>query len=602
MKKKKRLINFGLIFLISIFLVASVSASFCCERTKLGAWCQNVENEADCDASYDSVQTSCEATYYCRTGTCIDNNEGLCMPNTAERTCTDEGGAFDSRTKDEIPQCQNGCCLIGENAAFVTQVRCEKLASDAGQESDFRAEITEQMQCLASANPSERGACVFTNDKNQKDCDMITREECQARQTTTGTPITQQSQTFLQKIFGGGQQAETPTLTELGVSFNAEFLCSAEELNTICGPRGGTACGEDDKVYFQDTCNNLANVYDNRKLNDNDYWTHIRSPTCDDGAGNKGSATCGDCDFSGSICKQKKIGETVNYGNFICRNLDCVDYTNADEGFAGTNHPKYGERWCAKSSGVETITATTEKDITTLMGGDNPVTNNLPGSRYTVKQCYNGEITLISCSEFRGEVCVQSDLDETDAVFRSAVCKEHVFTQCYGQNNSKDCENRELRDCKWMGTGYGFSDKGLINKTETDETKNNINIASGICVPLYAPGFDRTSDNVNENGADICPRASSACVVTYELPVGGGAFTKKSVSDLTLEEKKKRCVKNCQCLPRSAEEIAAGETEWQTTMNSMCIALGDCGNKNNLLGKLGEVREVIMIKAADSTA
>lgn len=577
---------------MSIFLISFLSASFCCERTDSGAWCQPEENEESCDASYDSVQTSCEATGYCRTGTCIDNNNGLCMPNTAERTCADEGGSWDIRTTSEIPQCQLGCCLIGEQAAFVTQVRCESLASQYGQQSNYRADITDEMTCLASANPSEKGACVFTNDKNQKDCDMITREECQSRQTTT-TPV-ESTPGFFERIFGGGTE-ETPALSELGVSFYAGFLCSAEELNTICGPRGGTVCGDDGKVYFQDTCNNKANVYDNSKLNVDDYWTHLREPSCDDGAGNKGSSTCGDCDYlSGSICRQKKVGEATSYGNFICRNLDCLSYSNADEGFTGDNHPKHGEKWCAKSSGVGEITTTTNGTDVTITGGSNSLTDNLPGSKYYFKTCSNSEVITTPCAEFRDEVCVQSDLDETDAVFRNAVCKMQVYTQCYFQNSSKDCENKELRDCRWMETGYAFSTNGLINKTETEETKNNAQIPNGICVPLYAPGFDRTSSDAKKNGAEICTLASSACVVTYNVPLGQGALTKQ-ISELTLQQKidicKKYKGKNCQCL----------QPDWALGMNSMCISLGDCGTKNNLIGKAGEIREVVVITAANST-
>ncbi len=578
------MINLGMIFLMSIFLISFLSASFCCERVKNnGPWCQSMENEADCDASYNSVATSCDATSYCRTGTCIDNNNGICTPNTAQRTCTENGGAFDQRAVSDIPQCQLGCCLIGEQAAFVTQVRCESLASDYGQESDYRADITDQMICLASANPSEKGACVFTNENNQRDCDMITREECQSRQTTTA-PATEPG--FFERIFGGGAE-ETIELTELGISFYAGFLCSAEELNTICGPRGGTACEDDGRVYFKDTCGNLANVYDSDKLNNNDYWTYMREPTCDDGTGNKGSSDCGDCDYlSGSICKQKKVGESVSYGNFICRNLDCLSYSNTDEGFSGDVHPKHGERWCAKSSGVDKITATTDEEgVTILTGGDDLLTNNLPGSGYYIKSCSNSEVTIEPCAEFRGQVCVQSDLDGTDAIFRNAVCKTQIFTQCYFQNNSEDCENRELRDCRWMETGYSFSEQGLINKTETEETKNSNLIFNGVCVPLYAPGFDRISDDATKNGAEICPLANSYCVITYKLPIG---LRNKQLNELTLQQKKDTCTNNCHCL----------YPEWQTTINSMCVALGDCGTKNNLNGRAGEEREVVKIDAA----
>ncbi len=591
--KIKEAINLGAILLVSIFLLANVSASFCCEKTidsnpsvagNQPAWCQSVDNEALCNTDgFDSVQTSCEATAYCRMGTCIDNNNGICMPNTAERTCSEAGGSWDAKAPDEIPQCQLGCCLLGEQAAFVTQVKCESLSSLYGLESSYRADITDELVCLASANPSEKGACVFTNDKNQKDCDMTTRGECQSRETTAAVATTtpKQSSGLFSNLFGGGTPTETePTLEELGASFYAEFLCSAEELNTICGPRGGTICGDDGKVYFKDTCGEQANVYDFSKLNDNDYWTYIREPTCTD---SKDSATCGNCDSLSSICSAKKVGETVSYGSNICRNLDCVGYKGENFTGTGTDYPKSGETWCANTPGVGLITVVGNN----ITGGDDSATNNLPGSSYYVKMCSNGEVILKDdCGQYRGKVCVQNTREN----YKGAVCKTQIGgTNCYFQNNSKDCENRDARDCKWMETGYSFTqDKGLINKTETEERKNDNSVPNGICIPLYQPGFDTASTDINQNGG-VCSIADSYCVVTYKV---GLIDSGKSISSFTLEQKKKLCKdggKNCQCL----------EDDWKTKMNSMCIAIGDCGTKNNFIGKAGEARDVILIESAE---
>ena len=599
----------------------SVSASFCCEKVKNnGPWCQNMESESDCDPTYDVVPTSCEATSYCRAGTCIDNNNGICIPNSPWEACTTGGGSWDQRASSDIPQCQLGCCLIGEQAAFVTQVACESLASDVGQESNYRADITDELTCLASANPSEKGACVFANEHSQRDCEMLTREECQTAHGTAPAAQPSQQPGFLQNLFGGGAQpSETPTLEELGLSFYPGYLCSAEELNTICGPLKDTTCGEDGRVYFRDTCNQLGNVYDSSKLARNalgqweiadaNYFTYMINPDCTpaDNLGNSQSATCGDCDYiSGSTCKPKKIGETVDYGGFICRSLDCLDYSNEAEGFTGDVHPKHGETWCANTPGVGLITATatdTNEDGTaetvTITGGDDHTVNNLPGSSYYVRICSNGEVSIKDdCGQFRQKVCVQSNLDEReDNIFRGAVCKMTIGGfACYAQNNSADCENRDLRDCKWIETGYAFSANGLINKTETEGRTEDSSVANGICIPLYTPGFDRTSDVAGESGA-TCSLGDSVCVVNYSVPVGHGALT-GSVSDLSLEEKKQYCKHNCQCLNRTEAEITAGEVEWQTTMNSMCTAIGDCGTKNNFIGRPGEPRQIIFIEAA----
>jgi hypothetical protein len=111
--------NFLFLFL-GIFLVLSLfpfvsSEEGCCVKLNDGSICRYVDVS---ECASDFSPTACEGYNPCILGTCVDTNKGECMPNTPAQICTEEGGSWDSRTIDEIPACQLGCCLIGDQAAF----------------------------------------------------------------------------------------------------------------------------------------------------------------------------------------------------------------------------------------------------------------------------------------------------------------------------------------------------------------------------------------------------------------------------------------------------------------------------------------------------
>ena len=82
--------KFLLIIILGIFLINTPytigGMSYCCEKTNSGFWCQDVDKESECDTSVraSNPPTSCEATYYCKLGTCFDSQEGTCTGNTPQ--------------------------------------------------------------------------------------------------------------------------------------------------------------------------------------------------------------------------------------------------------------------------------------------------------------------------------------------------------------------------------------------------------------------------------------------------------------------------------------------------------------------------------------
>lgn len=576
-----------LILVLSIFLVSIISAqvSYCCERlVNDGPWCQNAPEE-ECDSNYLSAPTSCEATSYCRLGTCINSIDGVCMPNTPQRVCIDAGGTWDEREEDEIPQCQLGCCLIGEQASFTTLTRCKSLSSMYGLEINYRADVQNEIQCIALAGPKTKGACVF-EEEYQKNCKMMTKVECQ--ELDVGDNI---------------------------IDFYDGYLCSAESLETICGPRGGTTCVEGrDEVYFLDTCGNVANIYDHERLNDPLYWETIMEPTCGDGAGNQGSPTCGDCDyFLGSMCKRAERGESPNYGNYICKDLSCE--------YEEENY-EHGETWCGRTV-LGNLQSGANPGITGNEADNINKNSNNPGNRDFRLVCYNGEVSVEPCADFRQEICIESEVN----TFSTAACSVNMWQDCYSQTNERDCTNIDKRDCRWI---IGVSilkdedDLGLVLNTdgelvsvsdEEDFEIENGNLVEASCIPKYAPGFDFWEEGTD--AGDICERASTVCYVEYSAyatdiggTAGGGLWGNKGkpldakcmdncrnncYEDTIIEGVNdplnicnRECEKECPspCVEWDEEDYDIDD-DWKEEMNNICMAMGDCGSSVNYINEQG---------------
>jgi len=571
-----------LLLVLGIFLIGIVSAgTFCCEKTKTGAWCQNVNSESECNTEpFKSTNAFCESTEFCSSGTCVNIREGTCT-TSPKSVCVGNSGFWSEQKKSELEQCQLGCCLIGDQAAFTTQITCNKLSNDYGLKINWQRNINDEFTCLASASPKTKGACVFTKSY-VKTCLATTKEKCQ------------------------NEIAKNSAYSN--VEFHAGYLCSSQELETNCAKSKNTICDDNEDVRFIDTCGNLANIYDSGKVDDEPYWTKIQEPGCnkESDLGNKGSnqAKCGDCDyFSGSVCKKKKAGESVNYGEYICRNLDCVNYHDGFEGRT-PNYARHGESWCVSSQEDVKITGVRDSrgDIVSFTGGEDHTLYNLPGNQFFRLRCSQGEVIVedcdISCKGGRCRVCAESIIGDD---WKNGRCITNLWFSCTVQNNSEDCENREIRYCKWVQEGFYFSSSnGLVKNTaeenlEIEDTSGSD--TGGACVPLYPPGFDRTSEDNAANGNNICSFGNSQCIVSYELKLLEQGATEddkwENIKDMSTSERLDLCEKgeskkeekenNCECLKSS----------WQSNINYISTALGDCGNKKNYIGVQGEDTELI---------
>lgn len=525
MIKRILMISLAMILVLaSMSFIAAQEVNVCCERTQSGAWCQNTQ-EDQCDGDFRKTPTSCDATSYCKLGVCIDSAEGLCMENTPQKVCEISKGTWVDDTEEEIPQCSLGCCTIGNQASFVTLTRCKRLGSVYGLETDYRTDITDEASCILTAYSTDVGACVF-EEEGSRTCRMTTRGDCTS---------------------GGGNNTGT------GGEFFLDYLCSADELATECGPTQETICLEGrDEVYFKDSCGNYANIYDSGKIYSKDpsYWQKIvaKENSCDpnDKNGNAGDKSCGNCNYlQGSICK----GGVATFGDNICKDLNCYDTENGKD-------YKNGESWCV-NIGV----------------GDNG--EDTAGSRYFRHVCIHGEETIEPCADFRNEVCIEESLSTSYGGFTEAACRVNRWVDCIDQQEQDDCENTDKRDCYWVeGVHYDGSNSGSIADqnvegqvgnpaanqalAEGDPEGQNTGIlkGGGICLPRFPPGLEHYGEGNAEN---ICSLANTKQVVEFEEGLFGD----------------KKCSGNCEVL----------SSNWADNMNRVCTSLGDCGNYDNLLGR-----------------
>ncbi|MEK6884414.1 MAG: hypothetical protein AABY22_32580, partial [Nanoarchaeota archaeon] len=289
----------------------------CCPETKAGAICQDILSSRTDSCKVETQPMKCEEFSNCELGCCIDDEEGICNERATRQKCLADGGRFEDDEDCNLQngECENVCCILGSETAFVSEKRCERLASVFGFEKYFENVGTE-VDCILKSKTQERGACVISssdgegNEENpEASCKFTTKADC----------------------------------LNLGGDFNKDYLCSAEELKTLgvnCEKQTSLSCIEgEDEIYWFDSCGNKENIYSSDKdasWNNGKILTKEQSCNANDNKGNANSKTCGNCNYlTGSICKKGN----ANFGNFICKDVNCYNTKN------GKNY-KNGESWC----------------------------------------------------------------------------------------------------------------------------------------------------------------------------------------------------------------------------------------------------------------
>ena len=559
MKGLKKIFLAGILLGVLIIFSTNIISAVCCEKTEDGGTCLNVGDVDYCDdglkidgTSFRIDNTACESTQYCSTGTCVDSVAGTCATSSSSACDPSLGGYWYDDSSENIQECEVGCCLIGEGAAFVARTTCNKMGADIAVQPEFRESITTEAECLLAAGATSKGACVFQTESG-RECTIETREECPDDR-----------------------------------DFHVGLLCSAPELGTLCTMTERTTCVEGkNEVYFVDNCGNPANVYDSDLIRDIPYWTYMKDAgseeICGSGEANVKSEDCGNCAYgdAGSTCgSANKAGVNPDYGDYVCRDLSCM--------YKGVKR-EHGNAWCSK-----------------------PISyfeDAKPGDLSYRLYCYDGEVQWELCGNLREKLC--QDLAEP---FGEANCYLPLWQDCIIHTNKKDCLN-EKRDCKVkIGTSRKNADGEdiLFDNTE-DNSADSDDLIDAVCVPRYTPGFNFWEPDVETLGIsaqttpnEVCSAGSVSSNVGYYKKLVGDwrAIEGKCFGDCIEECEEKTFTKTCQkkCFkdcdnsesfkdedPDRGTELEVGDVDlkkdWVEDRKSLCIVLGDCGVKANYIEK-----------------
>jgi hypothetical protein len=521
-----------------------------CPETKDGKICQEMTGN-DCDANcnkncIDGSLKDLPDDSECKLGTCFDSEEGTCQPRSPQEECENNGGNWNEDPYGNIPQCTKGCCTIVDQALFVTEKQCEKKATSRGVDDwNFDITITDELSCLYGAQPVQDGACVIGNGI-EKSCTITKNEICDS---------------------SGGQ-------------FFANYLCSNEELGTVCEKQARTDCVEGlDEIYWFDSCGNKENIYEGSKPNEKEKsWNNgeikKKEDSCEIGTPTnpvKNQDSCGNCNrLLDSYCGEKTADQKLDDSDqdVVCLDMSC----SASEESGGIDR-KHGQSWCAYQSQIGLPGA--DMGALDLLRGlipDNPITGGLfgeysadtPGSRHFRKSCLNGEVVVTPCANYRNEICVENRNEEGEE-FSQASCRINRWQECLAYNPGM-LEGQAIgMTGKQAGTILDIKLKATCG-LDPDCFVKEVDLTSGsddtfkfsYCAPRYPPGFDLKENP--EAAGQICSQASNTC-------------TKVQVKTLNGWE----CKVNCDC----------DTDDFAKQMNELCISLGDCGSSVNYVGNPG---------------
>ncbi|MEM4330463.1 MAG: hypothetical protein QW273_00445 [Candidatus Pacearchaeota archaeon] len=561
--KKKRITALGeaLLVVISIFAFCYLSSQIfsevsfvsgvegnlngCCLETKEGAICQDIPFFQSELCKSNLFGTTCEYVDSCRIGCCYSKSTGNCAVRATKQKCSENGGEWFDSPFCEIPQCQLGCCIIGEQAKLTNSRECTLLAEKYKLTKRFEPPV--EGSCEKFLNEEIKGACLYPSDDSsgKNKCTFTTKRNCNGK-------------------------------------FVEGYLCTSLELNTSCNPTKRTTCVEGkDEVYFVDSCGNIANIYDSFRADDQTYWEKIipKENSC-----SSPGKDCGNCDYSkGYTCSkyEKQIGEKPTYGDYVCKNLNCGER-------------RHGESWC--------IYDVDPYDSPYPVGTRHFIAKCIEG-KISIEGCadFMQEICVEkknSFFNFSEAKCILNDwrscLNANDASSFEEVrkkCNENpqciMFNDLYGPDNLRRSD----------GSFFAGFDPSRINTDQgaLEKLGKEYNKILAHCVPRFTPGFqfwssldtpvsnEKKISNINygssrEETSAICSLGDFVCVSEiYRWCTLFGGCDPWQDNDRNWE-----CNSNGVHSTIKTKDLPA----LLAALNERCRAIGSCGVSSNLQGNI----------------
>jgi hypothetical protein len=433
-----------------------------CLLSKNGSLCQaylsDVCNER-CNGT--CIASTPENVPECKLGTCYDEEFGTCQARSTQKKCEDIGKIFiPNDPLGNNPACRKGCCILKNEAFFITSKECEKEAQSRGIQKIFKSEVSDSVACWALSGSDAEGACVF-KEFSKNSCKFTTKENCR----------------------------------NMGGDFRQGYLCSNKELNTNCEQQKTIECAPEDEkkdeVYWYDSCGNRENIYDSNKdksFNNGKVLSKEQSCSLSSGANALANQrNCGNCNhLAGSICNKKTSTEYLDEPNadVVCRNMNCKDKNGKARA--------HGESWCEYQGSVGV-----DKGISTERSSDTV------GSRHFRVSCVNGEIITEPCYDYRKGICVESKTPlPQGGTFSTASCRINRAMQCYNYNdNTGSGKELDINLC-------AKNPDCFVKEVNVDEA-----FKFKYCIPKYKSGFEL--ENVGDIEQSFCNIANQKCTVVY---------------------------------------------------------------------------------------
>ncbi len=597
------IIIIGAMILFKSSTVFAQESTVCAVHSSQGT-CQDV-SPSQVTSGSATYQTSCSTgPGECAVGTCV-TSDGVCLPSPHASCDTSLGGTWYSTSPSNTAVCNTGCCVIEkQGGSITTRANCNSQAAlNPGAKTEFRTDITNDLVCSAMAFASDQGACVISTNTGET-CKFTTQGDCL-------------------------------NITNDANEFHKNWLCTNQNLQNEgvnCTKTRDTQCSVDGKVYFKDSCGNLANVYDYSRISDTDYWNFVAgsqsggTPTIESIA-TPGSATNGNCDYSsGSKCaaydSNIDTGGAPRSGDYICRNLNCNSGPFVSEFNSAYNrNPVNGETWCARTDlgDPSKIAFGSNTGLTSGSGGNATLissinkNDSLPGSRDFVLGCYDGQVTVEACSDYRNKIC-QQNLNN-NSVYQAS-CVLNNYRSCYTQDSSSACS--AAGDCQWIvgvsilkdNNGYPLvydsSTGDLVKMTDEKGGSGTLgifkNAPDGVddlgrpgaaCVPKYTPGFNTAAtatQSESTSNVAVCNIGSLTCLVNYTRGAIAGLTGGKVHAAGGNEGWYVSGVVSC--LDDNGKIVKG----WEDNYTNMCLAIGDCGIGADYVGTNGANSQSSMFK------
>lgn len=466
-------------FQIFIIIIASLTIPYfsedveaventCCEKTISGESCQYTDS-LECNPEFNQANIECSQTQFCGNVCCYQENSGVCSRNVPLSTCINSGGSVIQDASCNVPQCEVGCCEIGNSYRLTTEQQCQSLTSSYPSlegVDNFNENIQNEQICLEQGRLQDEGCCIG----DAGTCSFTSRELC------------------------GSSNLDANNGKE---GFYKNTYCSSEILTACseCQPQAKKGCF-DDNVYWLDSCGNRENIAEDcgsdsicteengnafcRSFNcetTQSYSNNPHDPKIEAGATRKNGESW--CVYESPVGDFKDYPGTRHYKHYCfegeeyvepCRDFReeiCLqgEYTNSN-GESVSNSQCLENSFYSENEGQIPVNISTVPLGSNFWESYNPEERNSP-NRETIEVCADGnskcKITYARSSHFDDWECVSNCQCEK----RETIDKMALFCKAQGDCGADFNVEQEMSTAglkiKWTGTSEGPRIKKLKN-------------------------------------------------------------------------------------------------------------------------------------------